>query len=143
MPNTSCRARGLRKAQSFTKNFFFSKPLLKAQSFYTSKGRNSNERGVNLVQYLEGILKIANLILAVVAGIVGISLIKISRSKKELNAWVMLIIALMFFAVQEILGALRAFNLFESAYLTHIVPTFILVFLIIALIKQMHIQKTK
>jgi len=96
-----------------------------------------------LVQYLEGILKIANLILALVAGVVGISLIKISRSKKELNAWVLLIIALIFFAIQEILGALRAFRIFESAYLTHIVPTFILVFLIIALIKQIHIQKGK
>ena len=105
-------------------------------------GQSSNERGVN-VQYLEGILKVANLVLALVAGIISISLIKISRKRKELNAWVILIIALIFFAIQMILGALRAFKIFESLYLTHIIPTVILILLIIALIKQMHIQKTK
>ncbi len=95
------------------------------------------------MQYLEGILKIANLVLALVAGVMGISLIKISRKRKELNAWVILIIALVFFAIQMIFGALRAFKIFESLYLTHIIPTVILVLLIVALIKQMHIQKTK
>ena len=95
------------------------------------------------MQYLEGILKIANLILAVVAGIMAISLVKISRKRKELNAWIILIIALIFFAIQMILGALRAFKIFESPYLTHIIPTIILVLLIIALIKQTHIQKEK
>jgi len=95
------------------------------------------------VQYIEGLLKIANLILAVIAGIIGIGLLKISRKRKDLNAWVLLIIALIFFAIQEILGALRAFKIFESPYLTHIVPTIILVLLIIALLKQIHIHKVK
>jgi predicted membrane-bound dolichyl-phosphate-mannose-protein mannosyltransferase len=94
-----------------------------------------------MVEYLEGLLKIANLFLALIAGIIGISLIKISHQKKKLNAWVILIIALMFFAVQEVLGALRAFNIFESPYLTHIVPTVIVVLLIIALLKQIAIQE--
>lgn len=96
-----------------------------------------------MVQYLEGLLKIANLFLALIAGVIGLSLIKISHKKKKLNAWVILIIALMFFAVQEVLGALRAFNIFESMYLTHIVPTIILVLLIIALLKQIAIQENK
>lgn len=93
------------------------------------------------MQYLEGILKIANLILALVAGIIGISLIKTSKKRKELNAWILLIVALIFFAVQEIFGALRAFKIFESPYLTHIIPTVILILLIVALLKQIHIQK--
>ena len=88
-------------------------------------------------------MKIANLFLALIAGIIGISLIKISHKKKKLNAWVILIIALMFFAVQEVLGALRAFNIFESLYLTHVVPTIILVLLIMALFKQIAIQEKK
>ena len=96
-----------------------------------------------MVEYLEGLLKIANLFLALIAGIIGISLIKISHKKKKLNAWVILIIALMFFAVQEVLGALRAFNIFESLYLTHVVPTIILVLLIMALFKQIAIQEKK
>ena len=95
------------------------------------------------MQYLEGLLKIANLVLAFIAGITAISLIKISKKRKELNAWVLLIVALIFFAVQEILGALRAFKIFESLYLTHIVPTIILALLIIALLKQISIQKEK
>ncbi len=93
------------------------------------------------MEYLEGILKIANFVLAFIAGIIGISLIKISKEKKELKAWVVLIIALMFFALQEIFGALRAFSIFETPYLTHIIPTVILVLLIIALLKQINIQK--
>ncbi|MBW2974325.1 hypothetical protein KY366_01275 [Candidatus Woesearchaeota archaeon] len=93
------------------------------------------------MQYLEGLLKIANLILACIAGIIGISLINVSKIKKELNAWVFLIMALIFFAIQEILGALRAFLIFESPYLTHIIPTVILAFLIVALLKQLSIHK--
>lgn len=95
------------------------------------------------MQYLEGILKIAILVLSLVAGAIAISLIKISKKRKELNAWLLLIIALIFFAVQVILGALRAFNIFESPYLTHIVPTVILVFLAIALLKQINIQNRR
>ena len=93
------------------------------------------------MQLIEGILKIANLVLAVIAGVIGISLIKISHSKKELKAWVMLIIALIFFGIQEILGALRAFKIFESPYLTHIIPTIILALLIVALLQQINIHK--
>ena len=100
-------------------------------------------RGAKLVQLIEGILKIANLILAIIAGVIGISLIKVSRRKKELNAWVLLIVALILFGVQEILGALRAFNIYESQFLTHIVPTGIVVFLILALIKQIDIHRGK
>ncbi|MBU0627978.1 MAG: hypothetical protein KKC75_02220 [Nanoarchaeota archaeon] len=95
------------------------------------------------MEYLEGILKIANLVLSVVAGIIAISLIRVSQRRKELNAWILLVIALVFFAVQEILGALRAFKIYESPYLTHIVPTVILAFLIMALVKQIGIQKVK
>jgi len=95
------------------------------------------------LQYLEGILKIANLVLAFIAGVIAISLIRVSHRKKELKAWIMLIIALIFFAIQEILGALRAFKIFESPYLTHIVPTIILALLIIALIQQIDIHKRK
>lgn len=93
--------------------------------------------------YLDGILKIANLVLAFVAGIIGISLIRVSRKRKHLNAWVWLIIALIFFAIQMVLGALRAFRIYESPYLTHIVPTLIVGFLVIALIKQLDFQRKK
>ena len=82
-----------------------------------------------MVSYLEGILKIANLFLAFVAGGIGISLIKSSFRNKKLAAWKYLAFALLFFAVQEILGALRAFNVYESPFLTHINVSIILGFL--------------
>ena len=91
--------------------------------------------------YLEGLLKIANLVLSIVAALIAISLIKASTEKKYLKPWLALIIALFFFMIQEILGALRAFDIFETSYLTHIVPTFILGFLIFALTYQINIKK--
>jgi len=93
-----------------------------------------------LVQFIEGILKIANLFLAIVAGIIAATLFKVSR-KKELKPWMFLIVALIFFAIQEILGALRAFEIFSTPYLTHVVPTIILVLLVIALILQINMVK--
>lgn len=95
-----------------------------------------------MVQLIEGILKIANLFLAVVAGLIAISLFRISK-KKHLKPWLILIIALVLFAVQEILGALRAFNYFSTPYLTHIVPTAILGLLIFALVLQIGINEGK
>ena len=90
-----------------------------------------------MVQYLEGILKIANVFLAVVAGIIALWLLRHSHKKKYTKAWYLLSGALVLFAVQEILGALRAFQIFSSPYLTHIVPTVILGLLIWALAVEM------
>ncbi len=94
-----------------------------------------------MVEYFEGILKIANLVLALIAGIIAISLFKSSR-RYELRAWKILIIALVFFAVQEVLGALRAFDVYSSPFLTHVVPSVILGLLIYALAIQLHIHHT-
>jgi len=91
------------------------------------------------MQYVEGLLKIANLFLSLVAGILALSLFKISKRKDILKAWRVLIFALVLFAVQEILGALRAFKIFESPFLTHIVPSVILGFLILALVFQINL----
>ena len=89
-----------------------------------------------MVEYLEGILKIANVFLAVVAGLIAVSLFKESSKHKHLKPWYILIVVLCLFAVQEILGTLRAFNIFETPYLTHIVPTAILGLLVWALVLQ-------
>lgn len=91
--------------------------------------------------YTEGLLKIANLVLSMIAAIIALSLIKASTEKRYLKPWLALIIALFFFMIQEILGALRAFDIFETPYLTHIVPTFILGFLIFAVTYQINIKK--
>lgn len=95
------------------------------------------------MEYIEGVLKVANVFLVIVAGIVALSLVKVSHKRKELRPWKLLIIALLLFAVQEILGALRAFKIFETPYLTHIIPTAMLVLLLVAVVLQTNILKKK
>lgn len=96
-----------------------------------------------MVSYIEGILKIANLFLALVAGGIALSIFSHAWRKKELRAWKALIIALVLFVVQMVLGALRAFNIYESLYLTHINVSLLLGFLIWALILQIGVVKGK
>ena len=93
-----------------------------------------------LLDYFEGLLKITNVVLSITAGYVAVTLFKVSGQHKELRAWKPLIIALIFFMVQEILGALRAFGIFSSPFLTHIVPTIILGLVMYALARQIHIN---
>ena len=96
-----------------------------------------------MVEYFEGILKIANLFLALVAGGIAISLIKASGKQESLRAWKALIVALLFFVVQMILGALRAYDIYTSEFLTHVVPSIILGLLIYALAIQLDVHHTE
>jgi hypothetical protein len=93
-----------------------------------------------LIGYLEGILKIANIFLSVVAGIIAISLFNYSNKDKNLKPWYILIVVLILFAVQEILGALRAFEIFSTPHLTHINPSIMLGLLIWALALQIKLK---
>ena len=56
-------------------------------------------------------------------------------------AWRMLIISLVLFTIEEVLGGLKTFGVYSTPYLTHVIPSFILAFLIGALIKQTNIVK--
>lgn len=96
--------------------------------------------GDKLLDYYEGMLKIANVVLSIIAGYIGIGLFSLSHKRKELKSLRILIIALVFFMIQEILGALRAFGIFSSLYLTHIVPSIVLLLLIYAIALQIHIN---
>jgi len=91
---------------------------------------------MDTIHFIEGILKIANIFLAVVAGIIALTMFKISNKRNILKSWKFLIWMLMLFAVQQIFGALRAFRIYESPYITHIIPTVMLVLLILALYNQ-------
>jgi|GEM_PF-1147619 len=90
---------------------------------------------------LEGILKIANLLLAVIAGGVALTLFHKAWKGNEHKAWRFLIFALIFFAIQEILGALRAFGVYESPFLTHINVSVILCLLIGAVVLEIDVKK--
>ncbi len=95
------------------------------------------------MEFLEGMLKIANVVLSIVAGYLAIQILIIGKNKKELKAWKVLVVALILFIVQEVLGALRAFEIFTSPFLTHIVPGILLAFLIYAIALQIHVQLTQ
>ncbi|MBR9699469.1 hypothetical protein GOV09_03380 [Candidatus Woesearchaeota archaeon] len=94
------------------------------------------------MEFVEGLLKITNVVLSLGAGYIALKLFVFSKEKR-LMAWQPLIFALVFFVVQEILGALRAFNIYSSPFLTHVVPSVILAFLIYALALQIHIQSVE
>lgn len=89
--------------------------------------------------YFEGVLQVANVFLAVVAGVIAASMFKAAYKHKHLAPWKPMIIALILFAVEEILGALRSFGIYSTPHLTHIVPSFILGFLIYALVLQINV----
>ena len=90
------------------------------------------------MQYLDGILKIANLVLALIAGYLAITLLH-QLSGKEYKSWKILMAALLFFGIQMVLGALRAFGIFSTPHLTHVVPSIILGLVIWAISNQIHV----
>ncbi|MFH2027724.1 MAG: hypothetical protein ABIJ08_01165 [Nanoarchaeota archaeon] len=99
---------------------------------------------MDYVFYIEGILKIANVILAVVAGGIAITIFRVSHHRgKTLKPWKFLTLALVFFAFQEIFGALRSFKIYEHPYLTHIIPTIIIAFVLTAIILETNIVGRK
>ena len=90
---------------------------------------------------LEGIMKIANLLLAIAAGAIASTLFRKAWKRESLKAWRFLIFVLIFFAVQEVLGALRAFGIYESVFLTHINASLILFLLMGAVILEIDVKK--
>ena len=91
------------------------------------------------MQYIEGVLQIANTFLSLVAGIIAISTFG-QLSKKNLQPWKYLLVVLIIFAAVLIVGALRSFGIYESPFLTHIMVTALLGVLIVALTKQIGVS---
>ena len=92
-----------------------------------------------MVDYFEGILKLSNVFLSLIAGFIAVGLFKVSQKRKDLSPWRLLVVVLILFAVLEIFGALRAFKIFESPFITHLIPTVMLGLLIGALVIQKNI----
>lgn len=90
--------------------------------------------------WVYGIAVLTAVALSVIAGFLALSLFDSSK-KSHLSAWKPLIISLVLFTVEEILGALKVFGVWKTAWLTHVVPSFILLFLIIALVRQINVAK--
>jgi len=79
--------------------------------------------------------------LSVIAGIIAISMFQAAREQKNLRSWKYMIIALVLFAVEEVIGALKTFGIYSTPYLTHVIPFFILLLVIAAVITQINITK--
>ena len=92
------------------------------------------------LNFVYGSLQITNVFLSVVAGAIALTLFMAAWRKSSLKAWRPLIFALIFFAVEEILGALRSFNIYSTPHLTHVVPSIILGLLITALVLQIDVK---
>lgn len=90
-----------------------------------------------------GTSTIAVVFLSIVAGILALSLFRAAFMEKHLKAWRFLIFTLVFFAVEEVLGALKIFGIYSTPHLTHVVPGFILAFLIAALVNQIWVNKER
>lgn len=90
--------------------------------------------------WVYGIAVLTAAVLSIIAGFLALSLFD-SAKKTHLTAWKPLIFALVLFAVEEILGALKVFGVWKTVWLTHVVPSFILLFLIIALLRQINVAK--
>ncbi len=91
-----------------------------------------------------GVLQLTVVFLSIAAGIISITLFKVSKKHEVLSAWKTLIVVLILFAFGEILGILDAFNIYrEIAFLRHVMPSFILGFLIVAIVQQIFIIKGK
>lgn len=91
--------------------------------------------------YIEGIVLLTNVFMAIVGGIIASIMFRQAWSQEALKAWRPLIFALIVFALQEIIGALRAFDIFSTPYLTHVVPSIILGLLITAVVLEIDVKK--
>jgi len=90
--------------------------------------------------WIYGSCQIGAVVLSIIAGITAVSMLKESR-KKSLRAWKYLLWALIFFMLEEILGAMKTFGIWSTPWLTHVLPGVILAFLIAALITQIQVTK--
>ena len=93
-----------------------------------------------MVDFITGVIQIANLVLAVVAGLIAASMFAVSK-QSNLRPWKPLAAALIFFALEEIFGGLRSFAIYSNAWITHIIPSIILAFLIWGLVSQINVIK--
>ncbi len=93
-----------------------------------------------MVEFITGVLQVANFFLSIVAGLIAASLFEVSH-KKELRAWKPLAVALVLFAVEEIFGGLRSFNIYSNPWITHVIPSFIMGFMIWSLALQLEVVR--
>jgi hypothetical protein len=91
--------------------------------------------------WIYGVAQFSAAFLSVVAGFLAISMFAATKKYAYLSSWKYLIIALILFAVEEVIGALKTFGVYSTPHLTHVLPFFILLFVIIGVVVQINITK--
>ncbi len=91
---------------------------------------------LSLYDWVYGIAQLGAVVLALIAGAFTFALFQMSSRFGHLRAWKPLLIALLLFVVEEIIGALRTFGVHHNEWITHVIPSFILVFMMYSLIQQ-------
>jgi heme A synthase len=92
-------------------------------------------------EWIYGIAQFSAGFLSVIAGIIALSMFRTAKQNKILRSWRFLIIGLVLFAVEEVLGALKTFGIYSTPHLTHVIPFFILLFVIAGVLAQINITK--
>lgn len=96
---------------------------------------------LGIYDWIYGSGQIGAVVLSIIAGFIAVSMFKQARKRKMLRAWKYMIVALVLFAVEEVFGILRTFGVYGNPWITHVIPSFILAFLIAALAVQIQINK--
>jgi len=96
---------------------------------------------LSLYDWVYGSGQIGAVILSLVAGFIALTMFKAAHARKQLRAWRYLLWALVFFTLEEFAGALKTFGIWSTPWLTHVIPSFILALLIVALVIQIQITK--
>jgi len=96
---------------------------------------------LTLMEWVYGTVQFAVVILSVIAGLIAISMYKLTKGKAELKPWNSMIVVLVLFAVVEVLGGLATFGVYRTPYLTHLMASLVLVFFIQALLRKISITK--
>ena len=95
-----------------------------------------------MVEYFAGVLAISNIFLALVAGAIAITLFKPTSKKHPLlRPWRYLLAALLLFIFIEIVASLRAFNIAQLPWTTHITASVMVILIIGALLAQLEAAK--
>lgn len=96
---------------------------------------------LSLYDWIYGTAEASAGILSIIAAFIAISMFRAAGKTKKLRAWRYLLIGLLFFSAVELAGAIKTFGIFSTPYLTHVLVSFVLVFLIAALVIQININR--
>jgi hypothetical protein len=96
---------------------------------------------LTVYDWVYGITTLTVVFLSIIAGLLAVTMFKSTAHRKYLAAWRYLIVALVLFAVVEFVGTIKIFGIWSTPWLTHVIPSFILVFLIVALTTQINITR--